>query len=511
MNPTVGTTLQGGKYILDQAVGGVRSLTFKATQTQQNRSVILKTLNPQAPSDPAGLPQPLDRQWMEKIRNLSQCRHPALATVLDWFEEGGWTFGVMDYVPGQSLGDRVTLRGALPEAEALQYVRQVGSALSLLHRQGWVHQDVKPENLIQPSGANLVVLVDFGLSGLVGTPGFSGQEYAAIEQFRSQETPTPATDIYALAASLYFVLTGQPPIAAPLRHHTPLVPPRQLQPQISPVVEAAILSGMAVQAALRPQTIAAWFSLLDGKTAMLNGAVLSQAAIELPLLNVPPSNGSSPPVTSPPVTSPPVEPSVAPTLPAGVSGNQPPPLVPQIAPQRPPRRRFPRAFVVGSVLAGSIGIGIGLVLRVSGGTGPGSSFFHTEQAFPKLKDSTDSATSENQQKAEQKGTPAASDLPVSRPYTPTPPTPRRRLPAVDRSVPAPSEPLPIETKSSPNPVAEDAAPSVRSSPPENSAPSAPAAPPEPTEPAPPPLAPASPAPAAIPPPPELPTVRQRQG
>ena len=492
MNLTVGTALQGGKYILNQTVGGVGSFTFRATQ--QNRSMILKTLNPQAPGDWAAR----SSQWLEKVRALSQCRHPALATVLDWFEEEGQPFVVMDWVPGQSLADRVASQGVLTEAEALQYVRQVGSALSLLHRQGLVHQDVKPSNLIQPSGANLVVLVDFGLSGLVGTPGFSGQEYAAIEQFRSQEQSTPTTDIYALAASLYFLLTGQAPIAAPLRHHTPLVSPRQLQPQISPTVEAAILAGMELQAALRPQTIAAWFSLLDGRARIqsgLDGMASNQTAIELPTLSAAAFNGNVPPV----------DPAVAPTPQGRIPGTQPTPqLAPQnFAPQSAPRRRVPRAFVVGSVLAGSIGVGLGLVLRVSGGTGPGSSFFHTEQAFPKLKDSTDSATSVDQ-KAEQKFAPAAADTPASK--TSTPAVPSRQFPLVDRSRPTESELTPAETKSVPKSPSEAAAPAVRPNASGNSTPS----PMEPVEPAPPPLPAPSSAP-AIPAPPDLPTVRQPRG
>ena len=366
MNPTVGTALQGGKYLLEQALGqGDRCLTFRATQTHQNKPVLVKIF----PSDTLSNRDRLKGKWMETVQALFQCRHPALANVLAWFEEGGLPFVVMDWVMGQSLADRVRSQGAIAEPEALQYVRQVGSALSLLHRRGLVHQDVKPENLIQPIGTNLVVLVDFGGAWSEGSSGSaSGSAYRAIELGFQQFTA--ATDIYALAATLYFLLTGKPPVPAPQRHATPLVPLRQLQPQVSQTVEAAVMAGMELDPAARPQTIAAWFSLLESVSASVpfstptstNGASRT-GTIELPVLvtglDSPSPNGKVPPAASKPTLQNSSKPSTS------------------------PRRRIPRSFVVGAALAGTIGLGVGLVLRVSGGTGPGSSFFHTEQAFPK--------------------------------------------------------------------------------------------------------------------------------
>jgi len=147
MNLTTGTTLQGGKYILHQGLGHSQlSLTFKATQSALNQAVVIKTLKPDAPVlvDLAVRKQ----QFTEKMRLFSQCHHPALVKILDGFEEGQLPFVVTDYVAGQSLVEVVKQRGALPESQALQFLRQASSALSQLHRGGVIHGDVKPANLI---------------------------------------------------------------------------------------------------------------------------------------------------------------------------------------------------------------------------------------------------------------------------------------------------------------------------------------------------------------------------
>jgi len=400
MNLTAGTILQKGNYSLHHALGqGLRSLTFKATQVHHNRAVAIKTFSQlQLEANFAPLQQP----FMERARRFGQCQHPGLVRVLDVFEESGLPFVAMDYVAGQSLAAMVKASAPLPEAQAIQYIRQVGSALNALHSQGLVHGEVKPTNLIRPHGSSVVVLVDMGLTDRgsklpsLAEAGVAMGSYAAIEQYASQEKLTPATDVYALAATLYFLLTGHDPTPASIRQQLPLLPPRQLQPQISPSIEAAILSGMELHPSSRPQTIAAWFTLLLNHSA-------------------------SPPVQSAPhYTRPPIDASDRNNLANGnlangnlangngaVRGNMPPPIqqtfvqptnqstrvvapadVPSpsssVKPTIAPRSRLPKVLVMTAAIAAAIGLGMGLALRLGSATGIGPKIFNTQQSFPPI-------------------------------------------------------------------------------------------------------------------------------
>lgn len=438
MNLTAGTTLQGGKYLLSHPLeAGDRSLTFKATQVGPNRPVIVKMLQASTNADPF---VQSNQPFIQQVGQLAQCNHPGLAGVLDYFEESNLPFVVLDDVVGRSLAERVQSHGVLSEAEAIRYIRQAASALSLLHRQNILHQNVKPQNLMQPSGAEFVVLVNVAITPPVLS---SPSEYAAIEQIQPQVSLTAATDVYALAASLYFLVTGTAPIAAAWRGHQALIPPRQRQPQLSPAIEAAILAGMAVNPQARPSTVATWIALLPEVT---------------PKSPVPPPvNGSKPPAALPPAVLPPA--ALSQRLPA-----TPPPLLvtPQLtAPTAPIAPAAPhtnglqlhQTLLTVAGIAGTIGAGLGLALRLSGATGVGSSFLHPQQAFPPAKDFPEvSAPASPPSSA-----PTLPEVPASDASVAEPP-PIRTAPPVERVSPSEAsiEPAPALTapKPAPKPTAE---------------------------------------------------------
>ncbi|MBW4580039.1 MAG: protein kinase [Tildeniella nuda ZEHNDER 1965/U140] len=391
MNLTAGTTLQNGKYALqdplDQSALGI---TFRAMQAPLHQLVVLQTLRTQPQTDVAHL----KRRFVEEAQRFAQCQHPGLARVLDVFEESGLPFVVMDNVAGQTLAERVRSRAPLPELQAVQYIRQVASALSVMHHQELLHRDVKPENLVRPKGASFVVLTGFDLShyAVLGVPDSSESlsPYAAIELHQRQVNLTAATDIYALAATLYFLVTGQEPIAASRRQQLPLTLPRQLQPQLSAAIEHAILSGMALNPQERPQTIAAWLALLPEQQpaptgqALTSGSVPPRAAIALPSAAAA-SNGSSRP------TSPPTQAPLAQISPVQAHAAQPTHSVASLAQQSMPhsarvsKSRLPKALMMTAAIAIAAGSGLGLALRFSAAHGIGPTLFQTNQDFPPVQ------------------------------------------------------------------------------------------------------------------------------
>ncbi|MCM0593752.1 MAG: protein kinase [Gloeotrichia echinulata CP02] len=268
-----GTTLQAGKYTLNQEIGqGGFGITFKATHHYLGHEVVIKTINERLRQHPDYAK--FERQFQDEARRLATCIHPHIVRVSDFFVEAGLPYMVMEYIPGQTLGEAFVLSGIpLPEATAIHFIRQIGAALQVVHNNGLLHRDVKPDNIILRQGTQEVILIDFGIarefnSGVRQThTGMVSEGYSPIEQYLSQATRTPATDVYGLAATLYALLTAQVPLPALLRDHEKMPSPRELQPHLSAAVNQAIMRGMAVESRFRPGTVAEWLKLLPANAA----------------------------------------------------------------------------------------------------------------------------------------------------------------------------------------------------------------------------------------------------
>ncbi|WP_414755015.1 protein kinase domain-containing protein [Anabaena sp. CCY 9910] len=265
-----GKILQGGKYTLIQEVGrGGFGITFKATHHYLGHEVVMKTINERLRQHPDFAK--FERQFQDEARRLATCIHPNIVRVSDFFVEDGLPYMVMEYIPGETLGDAFVLPAIpLPEETAIHYIRQIGAALQVVHNNGLLHRDVKPDNIILRQGTQEVVLIDFGIarefnSGVRQThTGLVSEGYAPIEQYLTQAPRTPATDVYGLAATLYALLTGQVPLPALLRDREQMPAPRELQPHLSAAVNQAVMRGMAVESRFRPPSVTEWLQLLPG-------------------------------------------------------------------------------------------------------------------------------------------------------------------------------------------------------------------------------------------------------
>lgn len=284
-----GTILQSGKYTIIQEIGrGGFGITFKATHHYLGQEVVMKTINERLRQHP-DFPK-FERQFQDEARRLAACVHPNIVRVSDFFEENGLPYMVMEYIPGETLGQAFVSPGIpLSEATAIHYIRQIGAALQVVHNNSLLHRDIKPDNIILRQGTQEVILIDFGIarefnSGVKQThTGLVSEGYAPIEQYLSQATRTPATDVYGLAATLYALLTGQVPIPALLRDRQPMPSPRELQPYLSAAINQAVMRGMAVESRFRPATVAEWLQLLPGSGLEMTPQLLTQPA---PTINV---------------------------------------------------------------------------------------------------------------------------------------------------------------------------------------------------------------------------------
>jgi len=213
------------------------------------------------------------RQFEREAKLLAGLRHPNLPRVNDHFVvPGQGQYLVMDFVEGRSLRDLLNERGGpLDEAEVLPWIRQVCEALDYLHTRTppIIHRDVKPDNIIITSDGR-AVLVDFGISKIfdpgkgttVGaravTPG-----YSPPEQYGRGRTDA-RSDVYALGATLYTLLTGQPPPDGPdlASGADVLTPPRQANPAVSAATSAAVVAALAPTISQRLGGAAAFAGLL---------------------------------------------------------------------------------------------------------------------------------------------------------------------------------------------------------------------------------------------------------
>lgn len=439
---TIGNTLHHGKYLINRVLGQTDiGVTFQGTQVQQNKSVILQTL--QLKPDLSVDLDPLKPQFLDQVHRFADCHHPGLARLIDSFEEENAAIAVFDYTAGQTLLEVVHTTGALAESQAVQYIQQVGSALAELHNKGLIHRRVTPKNVIRPIGSNIVVLVNIGLFDATVLEGTAKGiqlpvgEYAAIEQYQAELAHTPATDLYALAGTLYFLLTGYAPLAAPLRHRSPLPSPRQLCPQLSAAVESAILCGLELNANSRPQSIAEWLALFPLPIS------LSDRDSNLDASNSDVSNLLSTPQAAIAVSSKPnpllTASASLPTQQFSSQTNQS--MTPSMLTLKNP---FPKTLLATAAIAAAVGLGTGLTLRITANsTGPGTSIFHTEQAFPPF---------ENWPGAAPLIAPSTS---YSSPVVEAPN--QRKEPDNPAQPPAVAAPY-VEEEASPKPVVEDVAP-----------------------------------------------------
>ena len=206
------------RYRIERQLGaGGMATVYLATDLKHDREVALKVLRPEL-----GAVLGAER-FLAEIKITARLDHPHILTLIDSGEAGGFLFYVLPLVRGESLRDKLNREQQLGLEEALAITKQVASALDYAHRHGVVHRDIKPENILLFEGE--AMLADFGIAlavkeaggnrltetGLsLGTP-----QYMSPEQATGDRLLDARSDVYSLAAVLYEMLAGEPPVTGP--------------------------------------------------------------------------------------------------------------------------------------------------------------------------------------------------------------------------------------------------------------------------------------------------------
>lgn len=289
---TPGTILRERYEILACVGQGGMGAVYRATDLRlEGRICAIKEIRPDPDLSEEALAQ-AQRQFHQEASILARLDHPNLPKVSDYFTEGGREYLVMDFVAGwdlrQLLEERRHAGQMLEERQVLRWADQLCDALSYLHSQDppVLHRDIKPANIKETPGG-LIKLVDFGLVKLLATDdsrtitvlqGRGTVAYTPLEQYGGDTGHTDhRSDIYALGATLYHLLTGQPPADAKQRflHPESLIPPRDLNPRVSPSTERAILSAIAMHPDNRPPSVEAFRQMLHSTSLSDTLAVIA--------------------------------------------------------------------------------------------------------------------------------------------------------------------------------------------------------------------------------------------
>jgi serine/threonine protein kinase/HAMP domain-containing protein len=281
--PRTSTALPAGtrlhEYRIDQVLGqGGFGITYLATDVHLNAPVAVKeylpediafrtsgrTVSPNASRHRDRYRRGLE-SFLGEARTLASFRHPNIVRVARFFEANDTAYMVLEYEQGSPLKHWWREHGGLPEGDLLLLLRPLLDGLSVVHAAGVLHRDIKPDNIQVRQADGSLVLLDFGSArqAVAGgpqaevavTPG-----YAPIEQYLD-DAQGPWTDIYALGATLYWMVAGKAPPSAEERsaQHDPVLPAVQAgQGRFSEAFLKAIDWALQPEAAQRPQTIAEW-------------------------------------------------------------------------------------------------------------------------------------------------------------------------------------------------------------------------------------------------------------
>ncbi len=289
------------RYTIERELGrGGMATVYQALDQKHGRQVAIKVLRPDLTAAFG------TERFLREIGIAAQLAHPHIVPLIDSGETAGLLYYVSPYVPGGSLRDRLDRERQLPLKDALRIMQEVGAGLDYAHRSGFVHRDVKPENILFADGH--AVLADFGIARACAVPGggpmvtevglaLGTPEYMSPEQASGDQNLGTQSDIYSLGVVLYEMLTGAPPFSAPTpratmaQHVTQAPRPlRSLRPEVPPAMDRAVNRALAKDPDDRFATVVDFTAALEtvGPEQETVGRAAARSIAVLPFVNASP-------------------------------------------------------------------------------------------------------------------------------------------------------------------------------------------------------------------------------
>jgi serine/threonine protein kinase len=265
-----------GRYdILEMIAEGGMGTVYKGRNRETGEIVAIKIVPPNAAKNPTLL-----KRFEREFTSARALDHPNVVKAIEFDGTCPTPFLVMEYVDGESLGQKIERDGKLPEDDALRIIAEVSQGLYRAHKQGLIHRDVKPDNVLLNTEGK-AKLTDLGLVkdidddfNLTRTGrGLGTPHFMAPEQFRDAKNADVRCDIYSLGATLYMMVTGQMPFGNTSaldcylkKFKNDLIPPKTLTPELSERVDWAIRRSMSGNPDQRPASCREFVEDLYGKS-----------------------------------------------------------------------------------------------------------------------------------------------------------------------------------------------------------------------------------------------------
>ena len=283
----VGRVIANHRLVTELGSGGMGHVYY-AEHVVIGRRAAIKILKPEVSRDAT-----VTQRFLNEARAANEIRHPNVIEITDIGQEGDLHYIVMNFLEGETLGERIERSKILDEETTLRIARQVISALSAAHDRGIIHRDLKPDNIFitnHPDFPDYVKVLDFGIAKLTSGPGaFPGASdpasshltaagtvlgtpwYMSPEQCRGGIDVDARSDVYSLAVVLYQALTGQVPFAGAVPMEvliaqvtTPPVPPIEKNRKLSPHLNAALMRALEKDPGKRFASMKEFWQALSG-------------------------------------------------------------------------------------------------------------------------------------------------------------------------------------------------------------------------------------------------------